>query len=655
MFRRLKNKYLNSNLKRKIVILITLFITLIPTTLAAILSFTYYKLGIESLFNEQTSKAINGTFEIAQQYLKEHKDNIRADILAIAKGIDLNYTNLIDDPDSFVLYLDKQAEFRNLSEVLVFQPDRIISKNTFSFSFAFEKIPEVALQKADDGDVVIIATSSNDKVRALLRLNNFVHTYLLVGMYVDQSILDYLKNTKGSADKYRNLITDLRLTQIKLEIAFICTFIILCSLAIMLGSKLATVITDPLKNLVDATEKLKEGDFTIKLAEKPGRDETAVLTRAFNKMTETLSFQRSALIKANSLIDERVRFIEKVLSEISAGVIALNSAKNITLINNSATMLLDYSRKIKKRTPIYDVFPEVGGLIEKATTNPETIISDNLRIDKDNKKLHFFVRIGCLSNKRTDMIESFIITFDDITELMSAQRNAAWSDIARRIAHEIKNPLTPINLAAERLKKKFSREVSDEENFGQYIDTIIRHVREIGSMVEEFVTFARIPAPKLRKNNLNKIIEDAVFSQQVIFKKISYVFNRKIDNIFVNCDAIQISQTLSNILKNAAESIETKLQISDKEFKGEILIDVVSSDKQVTVKISDNGSGMDSELLDKAFEPYVTTKLNGTGIGLAIVKKIMEDHGGVIAISPNKQEGLIVSFSLPTYQEMNHE
>lgn len=655
MFKRLRVKFTNTTLRKKIIFLVSLLVTITPTILVTILALTYYKFGIEALFNEKISKAIDNTVEVAELYLQEHKDNIRADILTVAKYIDLNYFTLINDPSEelFVQFLDKQAELLDLSEIVVFQKDKLIAKNTFSFALNFEKLPsEEYLKKAENGDVVIISSTNSNRVRALLKLNNFgITTYLMVGMYIDQSILNHLKDSQGSANQYQILMQDIKKTLTTLEIVFIFASGALCILALFSGIKLARFITDPINLLVKATESVKKGDFSIRIPEKTGKDETAILTRAFNQMISTLSDQRKQILKVNKIIDERRRFIETVLTEISSGVIALSPEGEINFCNTSALELLEVTAN-SNAVLISDFLPWINELVARAKANIQEIHSDNIEITINEKKYHLFVRAGSQVNDKGEL-ENIIVTFDDITDLVSAQRSAAWSDVARRIAHEIKNPLTPIQLCAERLKKKYINEIKhDPEKFEQYANTIIRHVGDIGQIVEEFVEFARIPSPKMKKNNINDILSNALFEQENTFKNIEYSIKTDLKNCLVLCDASLIGQALLNILKNSAESINAKL-LTHKKFNGLIQILLTKVDNCVEIKVVDNGLGFDSNLLDRIFEPYITTKESGTGLGMSIVKKIIEDHGGKIQIG-NTQDGAFVKFNLFIYQEKSN-
>ncbi len=625
--------------------MISVLVTILPAILLATISYTYYSLGIESLFNDKISTALTHSVEIAEKYLKEHKDNIKTDILEIANGIHNNQDALSEDPSLYKLFVEKQASLRNLSEVMIFQRDRVIARNYLSLSLAFERLPEVQLLEADSGEVILLDQTTDDKVRALLKLRDGVNTYLLIGRYVDRDILNHLKISQGSASSYETLMADISSTRMRLEIVFISVSIVLCILAILIGARFARYITKPLNLLVDATSKVKKGDFSVRLPEKPGIDETAILTRAFNQMTETLSVQHDQLSTFTKVIDERRRFIEAVLAEVTAGVMVITRKGEVTLVNNSAQKLLNISSKSKPQS-FKKVFQEISGLIEEASNKPKEIMQQNIEINRDDKKLTLFVRVGTQMSL-DDNIESYIITFDDISDLVVAQRSAAWADVARRIAHEIKNPLTPINLSAERIKKKYINEItSDKESFEKYVDTIIRHVADIGRIVEEFVEFARIPQPKKASHDLCKIIKDMLFAQEFMYKFNKYTFDYDVNPCYVLCDLTQITQVLTNVLKNAAESIETKRSSSENGYVGRIKVTLSQQNTHfVEIKVEDNGQGFDKSVIDRVTEPYVTTKTKGTGLGLAIVKKIIEDHGGTLSIA-NTSGGALVNFNL---------
>ncbi|MBA8667476.1 HAMP domain-containing protein [Holosporaceae bacterium 'Namur'] len=659
MFKYFYRKLSDTTLKRKIVFLVGGLVTITPTVLVAVFALIYYFLGVEKLFNDKIGFAISETVKIAELYLKEHKDSIKADILGVTNSIAKNQVVLSESPEYFSILLNKEAELRNLSEAMVFTPTQVLGKNYLSFSLTFERLPEETLKEASTGKLIIISSEQEDKVRAIIKLDNFIDTYLLVGRYVDSEIINYLASTKGSANLYKTMLKDKDKTQVKLEIAFIVITIILCLGSIITAVKLANIISRPINQLVEATSKIKARDFSVRVPErKHARDETAVLAKAFNSMTKKIAEQTNELISAKDIIDERRRFIEAILTEVSSGVLVINPKGLITLCNQSAAKLLKKEETKIINQPYQDSLPEILELLEKASISSQELIEGNITIERGDKKTYLFVRIGTEFNTKQEL-ERFIITIDDMSKLIAAQRSAAWADVARRIAHEIKNPLTPINLSAEQLKRKFLKEIKSEpELFTKYVDTITRHVSDIGMMVEEFVQFARIPSPKLARYDLLQIINEVIFSQKSINPNIKYQFDNILEECYVKCDRAQITQVFFNLIKNSNEAIEAKAQ--NQTFRPEIHIYYQISEDLNLVKvfIKDNGQGIPLDLIDRISEPYITTKSTGTGLGLSIVKKIVEDHGGTLSIQ-NNEEGVLATFTLKLFHnnllnEENH-
>ena len=342
-------------------------------------------------------------------------------------------------------------------------------------------------------------------------------------------------------------------------------------------------------------------------------------------MAGQLQQQRNQLIESNEQIDARRRFSEAVLAGVSAGVIALNQEKIVDLSNRSARQLLGLKREVLEGLPLADVLPEFLPLVLEAEKFPEKEFRREVSLQRETHKLTLLVRVV--------MEQGYIITFDDITELQKAQRTAAWSDVARRIAHEIKNPLTPIQLAAERLKRKYLKEiVTEPETFVRYTDTIMRHVGDIGRMVEEFVQFARMPAPNFQPHNLTTLIEDALFTQGYATPNITLSFVPPSQPVMLTCDHGQITQVLTNLLKNAAESLETRLK-TNPDVPPAIVVSLAQEPQHIILEIRDNGLGFPPELMDRLTEPYVTTRPKGAGLGLAIVKKVLDDHNARLVLS----------------------
>jgi two-component system nitrogen regulation sensor histidine kinase NtrY len=505
-------------------------------------------------------------------------------------------------------------------------------------------MPPSALERAKRGEVVLM-TAEHDKVRALVRLDTLNDTYLLVGRLIDSKVLEHMASAQGAVSEYNGLKAQLDRLQVMFSIVFVTLALLLLLAAVWYGMRFAARLTTPISNLVLAAERVRGGDFSARVDDAAYKDEIGTLSRSFNRMTEQLSAQRTELMDANRRLDERRRFSEAVLSGVSAGVIALDRNKHITLSNRSAATILNkIDQPVAPETSIESVLPGIGELLVQAEQLPGEMAQNTLTLNKNGKTITLHVRVTV--EQFDAEIEGFIVTFDDITLLVAAQRNAAWADVARRVAHEIKNPLTPIQLAAERLKRKYLKFiVDDQESFIKYTDTIAKHVGDIGRMVEEFVSFARMPQPKFSDEDIGGIIRKAVFSAQVANPAIAYKLDIPAQPFMFYCDERQITQIMTNLLKNAAEAIEAK-NTSPAKGEGAIRVQLSCHDELLEITIEDNGIGLPAVEPQQLLEPYVTTRTKGTGLGLAIVKKIVEDHKGRISLEniPGGGARVVLSF-----------
>jgi two-component system nitrogen regulation sensor histidine kinase NtrY len=626
-----------SRLQGRIVLMFSL-VSSIPTIIVALFSALFFNYGIQSWFDQRVSTALEESVAVAESYLTEHKEKIKLDAIVMAG--DLNrQAYLLKDLDFFTDFISTQTVVRALTEALVIQQGKVIAHSALSFSATLERFPIEIFERADKGEIVLLASDNNDKVRALVKLKDFYDTYLLIGRIVDQKVLNYTESTKGAVNEYQRLKSQISNLQIKFSIIFIAVALLLLLASIWLGIIFASAIAKPISKLVVAAEGIKAGNFSARVKEGPENDEIAILERAFNRMAAQIERQRNDLIEANHQIDARRHFSETVIAGVSAGVIALNIVKKITMINKSALSLLGINQTEAIEKDIKELLPEINELVLLAEHSPEAPAQGEVSLIRGNKKLILLVRVVA------EMLESttkgYVITFDDITALVLAQRTAAWSDVARRIAHEIKNPLTPIHLATERLKRKYSQEVSDSETFIKYTDTISRHVSDITKMVEEFVNFARMPAPIFVTTNLSELIKSIIFSRQCVTSNIEYSLELFSQEAFIECDSGQIGQVLLNLLKNAEESIEVK-----NPTEGRIKVVLASENNSFTLLIIDNGIGFPKELFERLTEPYTTTKVRGTGLGLAIVKKILDDHNATIEFANNPDGGASVKLTM---------
>lgn len=633
-------------LQKRILLLFSI-VTITPTVIVSIFAGVFFNLGIQAWFNDRVSTAVNESLAVAEAYLSEHKENIRADALAMANDLAQVSQLALTNPMEFNRIVGTQAALRLLTEAIVFQGNRIIAEGRLSFALAFEHIPPEVLERVNNGEVVIM-TTEYDKVRALARVEGIRGGYLLVGRLVDHKVLAHMKNTQGAVNEYNTLREHLVALENTFEMVFLALILLLLLSSVWYGLLFAQRLTRPIADLAAAAERVRGGDFSARVPHAQQMDEIGTLSRAFNRMTEQLEAQRGELILANRSLDERRRFSEAVLAGVSAGVIALDPAKNITLFSRSATAIIgNIDRTITPEVPIGELLPGIHDLLTQAEQLGGEVAQATFSLNNNGESLTLHVRVTV--ERFGAEIEGYIVTFDDITPLVAAQRNAAWADVARRVAHEIKNPLTPIQLSAERLKRKYLKFITeDQDMYIKYVDTITRHVGDIGKMVEEFVSFARMPTPRFASEDICAIARKAVFSAQVANPAIEYTQDIPPGEIYLSADERQVTQVLTNLLKNAAESIEAR-----QPQKGRIHLHLGLSEGRILLIIEDNGMGFPTQDMQKMFEPYVTTRSKGTGLGLSIVKKIMDDHKGMINIENIDGGGARVTLSFLQHCDIN--
>ena len=620
-----------------------------PAIVVAVFSVLFLNLGVEAWFSERVRTALNESLAVAEAYLDEHRQMIRADALAMANDVNRAAPTLANDPKRFNRFLETQAAIRALTEVMVFRPDgRVVGRTGLTFSLIFEPVPLKAIEKARDGEVVVLTSKYDDRVRALVRLAGLVDAYLYVGRFVDSRAIAHMERTQLAVSEYKRMEVARSSIQITFALIFGIAALLLLLASVWLGLNFATHLARPISQLVGAAERVRAGDLSARVAEGPADDEIGGLSRAFNRMTDQLESQRAELVEANLQLDTRRRFTESVLAGVSAGVIGLDSEGRIELPNRSALVFLSARPDALIGSNLSEAAPEMGALMEQAMRRPDRRAEDQITIVRDGRTRNLLVRIS--AERLGDELEGFVVTFDDITALVTAQRTAAWADVARRIAHEIKNPLTPIQLSAERLKRKYQNEIkSDPEVFASCTDTIVRHVGDIGRMIDEFSSFARMPAPVFKIEDVPELARQAVGLQKVAHPDVAFVEAFPDGPMAMRCDGRQVVQVLTNLLRNAVESIESR----DRDHAldpGEVRVGVEATSERVVIEVRDNGRGFPAELRDRLVEPYVTTRSKGTGLGLAIVKKIMEDHGGELVLEDGEQGGACVRLIFPVGQ-----
>ncbi len=621
--------------------LVLLFSSLaaLPAVIVAGFSVVFFDLGLQAWFSDRVRGALTESLAVAESYLSEHRNTIRGDAVAMAHDLSREGPILRVNQRMLVQLLSAQSAVRSLSEAVIFDPDgRVLASAGMTMSLAVDIIPNWALARADAGDVVLIdpdidpnSVQQTNRVRVLQRLESLDGLYLLVGRFVDPQVLGHVERTRLAVKAYESLEGRRSGIQITFAMVFIMVAILLLLAAIWVGLVFANRLIGPIGLLITASERVRSGDLAARVDESAADDELGTLSRAFNRMTSQLEGQRRELVEANRQLDERRRFTETVLAGVSAGVIGLDSDGRINLPNRSASTLLSTDLERSIGSDLARVVPEFASLLETARLSGR-LAQEEVSITRDGRRRILLVRVGAERMEGGD--DGLVVTFDDITELQTAQRQAAWADVARRIAHEIKNPLTPIQLSAERLKRKYLGEIkNDPETFRICTETIVRQVADIGRMVDEFSSFARMPAPVMRDEELGELVRQTVFLQRQAHPEIAFDVETPATPLRHPLDARQIRQALTNLLQNALDAIagrDVAEGVSLPQGRLAILLRAGASGPEISV--IDNGRGLPKENRDRLTEPYVTTRVKGTGLGLAIVKKIMEDHGGELRL-----------------------
>src|SRR5215218_1433659 len=497
-------------------------IAVTPTIIVAVFSYLFFNFGVESWFSDKVRTAISESVAVADAYVKEHQQAIRADALSMAGDLDRSASVFQLNPQYLAPVLTAQAAMRGLTEAaIVDRNGTMLARTGLAFALGFEDIKQDALRRANQGEVIIITDDQEERVRALVRLNEFSDLFLYVGRFIEPRVLAHRDQTHLAAAQYERLEGQRSGFQITFAVIFILVAMLFLVAAISIGIHFAAQLADPISGLVAAAERVRAGDLSARVPEGEREDELNSLSRAFNRMTYQIQSQQRELLETNRELDERRRFTETVLTGVSAGVIGLDRGGRVYLPNRSASALLgiDLDRAIGE--DLAELAPEMAELLEQAALRPDRLAQGQVQIAGQKSTRTLLVRIA--AERDEDEISGFVVTFDDITELLSAQRKAAWADIARRIAHEIKNPLTPIQLSAERLKRRYLKEIqSDPETFKACTDTIVRQVGDIGRMVDEFSAFARMPQPVIKPEDLSQVVRDALVLQRNAHHEIAY-------------------------------------------------------------------------------------------------------------------------------------
>lgn len=612
-------------------------VALIPTVLVAVFAVVTLSIGVEGWFSKNVQNVVKSSLSAAEAYKNEQRDDLKIDLSFMSVRLNeyKKSNSFVSDSDLRVQLISIQKLIqRGLKEAYIIDRNaNLRSRGELSYLFGYEEPSDEIMKSAELGDLIIIEDWPNNEFRSLIRLESFEDKYLYISRTVDGKILNLLDKTMESAITYNTMESQREKILWSYGLLYLgfATFVILSS--ILLGMLFAERLSRPVGRLAGAAQRLGAGDFDVKVIEEKGDDEIAMLSRVFNHMTKQVKRQRDDLIAANDYTERRRRLFDSVLSGVTAGVIGLSSDGNIGFINLAAQKLLNLNSDNHEGKSIQIAVPEFIDLFRLIQKNDNKTQQQEIKLTRAGAIEILLVRISARISEN-ELVEGYVITFDDVTNLVSAQRLAAWGDVARRIAHEIKNPLTPIQLSAERLKRKYSPIVGTEDsNLSQYCDVIIRQTNDLRRIVDEFSKFARMPEPIKRPTNVTKLLKDVILLFQVSSPKINIVFNNLYDDFNISIDETMINQAFTNLIKNAGEAIESKLNSqSDLKFDPEIriTIDQIMNDLEITIE--DNGIGLPNQGRSRLFEPYVTNRENGTGLGLSIVKKIIEEHNGTLEL-----------------------
>lgn len=629
-----------SRLHLNLVLLFSL-LTITPAIVVTILSGIFFNVGVNGWFSQRVATALEESTAVAQAYLSEHKKVIGESVEGLSHMIAQQMPQLLQNQALFNHALDVYAEMRGLSEMIVFDQNQVLARSQLSFSLQFEHIAPETLEKARHG-VVILASSSGDRVRALRQIPG-TPAFVLAGRFVDSHVLGRIATVQEAVGQYRQVESQLsRFSMIFVQI-FLVTCLLLLFAAIWVGLTFATRLARPIEALIDAADKVREGNWSVQVAEDISNSEVGTLSRAFNRMTSELEAQKSALTEANHQLDVRRRFMEDVLAGVTAGVINTSLKGTVRLFNPSASEILGPDRPLEKGRTLAKTFPELDAFLSEAHASPKDHTQGQITFVRQGVARTLVVRLVAEHG------QGYIITFDDITNLVNAQKKAAWADVARRLAHEIKNPLTPIQLSAERLQRKYLGEItSNPDNFKTCIATIIRQVEQIGHLVSEFSAFARMPAPVVVREDLVEVVRQAMFLQQEAHASLTFDLETSHPSLSVEADPNQLTQVMTNLLLNAAEAVEERLKKGlRQEDVGRVHTTLTCTQDALFVIVDDNGEGFPEQDRELLMEPYMTNRVRGSGIGLAVARKIVTDHGGSIALLDSPLGGARVQLVFP--------
>ena len=613
-------------------------IALFPTVLVAIFAVLSINQALEGWFSERVRSAVGASLSAAQAYQTQIRNGLMADTRVFAQQLnDFNNNRFqngnIDTDSQLSPELTRlQTEFeRGLKEVYIINNmGELRLRGASSYLFGYEKPTLRQIKQAEGPEVLIVTDLVGNELRALIRLSNYSNHYLYLTRTIDGSLLGLLEDTTETATYYNQLETERGRLLFDFGLLYLAFAVILILTATWLGLWFAERLASPVGRMAAAAQKVGAGDLDARIENIKGDDEIAMLAHYFNQMTHQLKGQRDTLIQSAEQADRRRRLFDSVLASVTSGVIGLDQSGHIIFFNKSAQRVLDLA-EVSKLSLLANSVPEFSEIVDDFCSGVSDVAQREIRLVRRGKLENLLVRIALRTNELSEE-EGYVIAFEDVTDLVSAQRMAAWGDVARRIAHEIKNPLTPIRLSAERIKRKFSPKVGEEsDQLENMTDVIVRQTDELRRIVDEFSQFARMPEPDRRPTDFGELLKGAILLQESGQPNVSFTLNLPNGKLWIDADSSMIGRAITNLLKNSGESIEEALKKSPKR-KGEIRVVASQTDRSVVLTVVDNGTGLPEDR-SRLLEPYVTNRQSGTGLGLSIVVKTIEEHGGTFSLS----------------------
>ncbi len=609
---------------------------LVPIVLVAVFSVVLISIALEGLFSEPVGNVLRTSLTTAQAYEEEHRSELTRDGQGLAAYLNRERQGnlFMDDGEVRRALGDVQAQIeRGLTEAFVIDGlGNITARGARSYEFGYERPGPADFLLAENSGLAIIEDLQNNEFRALIPLNAFRDRYLYVTRAVDGTVLSLLDDTTETVEQYEELATERGQLLFQFGLLYLGFAVVLILGAIWGGLWFAERLSRPVGRLGSASPRGGSGDLDVRVIEDDGEDEISQLGHYFNQMTSRLKFQRDELLETNHATERRRRLFDSVLSSVTSGVVGLDPHGRVTFVNPSAQRLLSVSDR-PETVALSVAVPEFSDLFDRVRGTDKESVQDQINLVRKGQQESLLVR---MSQRRNDdgTLEGYVVAFDDVTDLVSAQRMAAWGDVARRIAHEIKNPLTPIQLSAERIKRKFHSQVGmDADKLEQMTDVIVRQTNDLRRIVDEFSKFARMPEPELALNDLTQLVHDSLSLQMAGQPDVFFAASIPDEAVLIDMDDTMIGQALTNLLKNAGEATETYIEKHGAEgYRPEIQLRMIREPGQVVIKISDNGIGLPEDRT-RLFEPYVSSRDKGTGLGLPIVKKIIEEHGGTLTLT----------------------